>query len=574
MEPGELDEFHEILAAVRDGRLTDEQMDRLDLILASDPDARRYYLDYIELCANLRHYQGISSATPRLRTGEPAGFRRDRPPARRLFGSGRWRALRVVAAAAAAVVVAILATLSYHRPADRNAPVVPGPPAVAVEPTPAQTAPSSARPARPVEPESAEPQYVAVLTRVADPEWEPTGLPTSVGSALPAGRLRLRSGLAQLEFYGGAVVVLEGPADFELVGIDRAFCRQGKLRIRAPLHSSHFSVATPHADVVDLGTEFGVRVDSSGSSEVQVFEGSIELHETGRATPGIRQLLMGEGIRIDTNGVSLPTGVDPSAFVGARELARRTSTVAQSRYRAWRELSRSLQKDPRVVAYYTFEDQQRWERTLRDQSGAADARRDGGIVGCEWTAGRWPQKTALDFKRSSDRVRLYIPGEFDALTLMTWVRIDDFDNRLNSLLLSDGWGIPGEVHWELRGDGSIMFALKDGSPPGNMLFGSPAVLGPSQLGLWTHLATVFDPRNERMTTFVNGKVVAERSVRSDRRANIGWANIGNWSNPPPTDPADLLVRNLNGRIDEFIVFNHALDDLEIRSIYEVGNPVP
>lgn len=567
MGPGELDDFHDLLAALRDGRLSDEQMDRLDAVLASDADARRYYLDYIELCANLRHYQGVSSAPSRPRGGEPTGLGRDRPRGRQPIGPRRWNVLRVVVAAAV-LVVAIVVALPYRRPADRNARVVPGPSAAAVDRTTARSAVAR------VEPAPTEPHYVAVLTRAADAQWEPTGMPTSVGAALPLGRLRLRSGLAQLEFYGGAVVVLEGPADFELVGIDRAFCRRGKLRIRAPLHSSHFSVATPHADVVDLGTEFGVRVDSAGRSEVQVFEGSIELHETGRTAPGVRQLLTGEGVRIDTNGVSLPTGVDPNAFVGARELERRTSTAAQSRYRAWRELSRSLQKDPRVVAYYTFQDQQRWERTLRDQSGAEDARRDGGIVGCEWTAGRWPEKRALDFKRSSDRVRVYIPGEFDALTLMTWVRIDDFDHRLNSLLLSDGWNVPGEIHWELRGDGSIMFALRDGSPPGNMLFGTPAVLGSSRLGLWTHLATVFDPRNERMTTFVNGKAVANREVRSDRRANIGWANIGNWSNPPPTDPAELLVRNLNGRIDEFIIFNHALDNDEIRSIYEAGNPDP
>ena len=77
-------------------------------------------------------------------------------------------------------------------------------------------------------------QEVAVLTRVVDPEWGPTELPTEVGSALPTGRLRLKSGLIQLEFYGGAVVVLEGPADFEIIAADRAFCRQGKLRARAP----------------------------------------------------------------------------------------------------------------------------------------------------------------------------------------------------------------------------------------------------------------------------------------------------------------------------------------------------
>ncbi len=60
------------------------------------------------------------------------------------------------------------------------------------------------------------------------------------------------------------------------------------------------------------------------------------------------------------------------------------------------------------------------------------------------------------------------------------------------------------------------------------------------------------------------------------RRRAGWssecASIGNYSDPPSTEVTDRLIRNLNGRIDEFIIFDHALDDQEVRSIYEVGKP--
>jgi hypothetical protein len=57
---------------------------------------------------------------------------------------------------------------------------------------------------------------VAVLLQTHRAEWEETGLPTRPGSPLPPGKLVLKAGHAQIEFYSGATVILEGPAEFEL----------------------------------------------------------------------------------------------------------------------------------------------------------------------------------------------------------------------------------------------------------------------------------------------------------------------------------------------------------------------
>jgi Concanavalin A-like lectin/glucanases superfamily len=411
---------------------------------------------------------------------------------------------------------------------------------------------------------------VAVLSRAINPVWGATSLPTEVGSGLPPGRLVLQSGLIQVEFFGGALVILEGPADFELLSADRASCRRGRLMVRAPVQSSHFSVVTPRADVIDLGTEFGVRVDEAGGSEVQVFEGSIEL-QGGRAAelPAAgRKLISGQAVRIDESGVSAISRADAGVYVGARELDARSLADSGVRYRAWLDQSRRLQADPRVRLYYSFEGQQGWERSLRDRAADPGPGFDGSIVGCRWAEGRWPGKASLDFKRPSDRVRLYVPGEFKALTLAVWVRVDDFDHRLNSLILSDGWNLRGQVHWELDGKGRLIFALK----ANGVRCDSPVVLGPDQLGLWNHLVTVFDPRHGTAASFVNGREVARQKVPVESRASIGWADLGNWSYPEPKDPANAPVRNLNGRIDEFVVFDQALDADEVRALYEVGKP--
>ena len=121
---------------------------------------------------------------------------------------------------------------------------------------------------------------VAILTRAVDVVWEEGGPAPVIGSTLSQVALRIRSGVLQLEFYGGATVVAEGPAEIELKAIDRIACRSGKLRVQVPPSARGFRVESPAFDLVDLGTEFGMRVVPGQKSEVHVFNGKVELYET------------------------------------------------------------------------------------------------------------------------------------------------------------------------------------------------------------------------------------------------------------------------------------------------------
>ncbi len=123
---------------------------------------------------------------------------------------------------------------------------------------------------------------VAILTREVDVVWE-EGVPAvAIGSTISQGVLRIRSGVLQLEFLGGATVVAEGPAEIELKAIDRIACRSGKLRVQVSPSARGFRVESPTFDLVDLGTEFGMRVVPDQRSEVHVFDGKVELYETDR----------------------------------------------------------------------------------------------------------------------------------------------------------------------------------------------------------------------------------------------------------------------------------------------------
>jgi hypothetical protein len=118
---------------------------------------------------------------------------------------------------------------------------------------------------------------LAMMIKLDGALWEPEdGPPPAERDLLSARRLRLRSGRSTLAFLSGVTLTLEGPADLDLVSIDRVYCRQGRLRARVPKGAEGFVVASPGSAVIDLGTEFALNVEADGRSRVMVFEGAAE----------------------------------------------------------------------------------------------------------------------------------------------------------------------------------------------------------------------------------------------------------------------------------------------------------
>ena len=117
----------------------------------------------------------------------------------------------------------------------------------------------------------------AVLVDAAGAQWAPGSVAWQVGMSVPAGKLGLTSGLARLEFYSGASVTLEGSSELEIVSVNEAKCRYGQMRVHVPPHARGFKLTTPDAEVIDLGTEFGLKVSEAGRAEVHVFDGEVEV---------------------------------------------------------------------------------------------------------------------------------------------------------------------------------------------------------------------------------------------------------------------------------------------------------
>ena len=88
------------------------------------------------------------------------------------------------------------------------------------------------------------------------------------------------------------------------------------------------------------------------------------------------------------------------------------------------------------------------------------------------------------------------------------------------------------------------------------------------------ISTVYDVENRLVNHYLNGKQLSQESIPEEylvEQVKIGNASLCNWSEPERAEPR-FAVRNLNGSLDEFAMFNAALPAEEIQEMYENGRP--
>jgi hypothetical protein len=107
-----------------------------------------------------------------------------------------------------------------------------------------------------------------------DCRWE-KGRVVKEGERLPAQTLHLAEGTAILRFAGGAEVILRGGTEIELLSAASARLRRGDVTVRADGDAEGFKLLTPASELTDLGTEFAVKVEPGGATELHVIEGEV-----------------------------------------------------------------------------------------------------------------------------------------------------------------------------------------------------------------------------------------------------------------------------------------------------------
>ena len=221
-----------------------------------------------------------------------AGVRRAagrRPP-------GRWWVYGSGLAAVLAAGFGLTWAVRHDRPAGPTVAIV-GPaavpaPAAVVGPAAPQTTGGSHPPA------PSPPAAVVTATAgvaVSGPDSLVPEMPLAAGRTV-----RLTAGAAELTFASGASVLVRAPAEVRVVDAGELVVDSGAVYAHVPPAARGFRVVAPGLDVVDRGTNFGVRTEAKATAtEVHVFEGLVDataVDAGGRPTAGPVEVTTGKAV--------------------------------------------------------------------------------------------------------------------------------------------------------------------------------------------------------------------------------------------------------------------------------------
>jgi len=163
-------------------------------------------------------------------------------------------------------------------------------------------------------------QAIATLVFADDCRWAAGGEVLVEGGRIGARELELIDGTAVIRFDGGAELLLKPNTKIGLRDAGRGEVFFGQVVVRAEEGVEGFTLDTPTSKVVDLGTEFAVKVEASGASGVSGASGASEVHvldgevAVGEGTrDGI--VRAGRAVRFETRrGAATDVAIDPKRF--------------------------------------------------------------------------------------------------------------------------------------------------------------------------------------------------------------------------------------------------------------------
>ncbi len=376
--------------------------------------------------------------------------------------------------------------------------------------------------------------------------------PAVIGSTLRGGTLHLRSGLLELTYPSGVVIVLESPARFDLRSATTLWLGEGNASASVPESAIGFTIETPSASIVDLGTEFGVSVGAA-SSEVHVFKGEVLIRNQGE--PDSLRLTENRASRIDRE-TRTPTGIDyrPERFM-------RTLEEPGSRYP-------DLIHQFEPIAYYRM-------RIMTDATQLVDvsARQlHGRIFRGTSERTKAPGKIGAGLRLGGPTTRSYavvpdFPKTPGALTVCAWVRAE---SRPRWASIAKNWAkdgpknLGGQFHFGLWHDeGSLEIHVHDAE--GREIGVRDSV--PLPLAEWQFVAFTHDGATLRL--YRNGQEVA--ATPSTSLSQIAPSALGLGAKlDGGIDPERTTAGFWDGTLDEVAVFHRALSAAQLLALYNAA----
>jgi hypothetical protein len=375
---------------------------------------------------------------------------------------------------------------------------------------------------------------------------------TLVGDSLSAGSYELTSGIMQFSYTNGVMVLMESPAKFELCGTMLVKLQTGKLSAVVPPAGIGFSVESPSATIVDLGTEFGVNA-SAAQSEVHVFKGKVLVETSSTTKP--QTITEHKATRIDT-ATGTPSGIDydPQMFI-----RKMTEDLANQFAEKATALHPFAQYRMRIMSDNTM---------LKD---GAPFNHDGKIILGRslnpWVTGR--VGSALKLRGTKTDSYAMVPNwplmTNNTISLFAWVKAN---SRPRWASIAKNWAINpkgnfgGQFHFGLHDDdGALEVHVNNAA---NLEVGVRDVV-PLPIGQWQFVTFTLDGKVLRL--YRNGREVASTPCAGLTTFAPSLLGIGvrlDETGKPDGDNSGIW----DGAIDELTVFKYALSSQQIKDIYD------
>ncbi|MCH2208088.1 MAG: FecR domain-containing protein [Lentisphaerales bacterium] len=391
------------------------------------------------------------------------------------------------------------------------------------------------------------------LTNTVSAVWEGEAL--RVGDSLAKSKLKIKSGYGEFVSAGGVKLVVEGPADLDLVSEKKVILNKGKLVAYVPDKNSGFKVDTPKTEVLDLGTEFGVSVEENGDTEIHVLEGQVET-----STKGKKALVNKSEAKVYSSGKTVLGKADAGRFM--RILPERTPKKVS--YIHW-PFNEGEGQDTAYIGKNLPE---------KDFNGYLKSTYKSGPLP-KWIEGKFGK--AIDFDATGGFLETDYPGigGANARTVSFWVKVPKDAIATNAISMLawgsyEGKGKTWQVTWNWRQKDGNMGALRAGLFHGQ-------IVGTKDLrdGEWHHVAIVMFGGNRpnvntHILLYVDGELEpasrksildVQTDIQSDRSLKVIMGRNA-MSYLAKKDKQNVF----NGSMDEVYIFDCALDENQIRSL--------
>lgn len=287
VNPNDNRQLSDLIAALIDGSITDEQFDHLDQLLQEDLQARQLYLDALQIHEDLPEvaFQASDESFAELAS------RDDRTTTIRDSGVTLWQS-----GLAIAILLPIAFFVGTMLPLGTNR----------VVQSPGSQLANSER--------SFQQQKVSGVqfANLAHARFFGEMPPKIYSSPMQQRDYVLMEGMVELAFAKGASAIIEGPAVFRVESGEKLALDIGRCSVHAPEGAEGFLVETPEVNVVDRGTRFSVHVLEDNATEVQVVEGAADIY--GKETTA-KVDVDGSGLRLNSTDARRFSHVDPQVAV-------------------------------------------------------------------------------------------------------------------------------------------------------------------------------------------------------------------------------------------------------------------